>query len=116
MSGGTAIAVSPDAQSVYAGSFNSQVVGYRRDAAGALTQISCAIESASPPVGCVTGNGIHRVSGLAVSPDGHNLYVVSTLAPQAIATFARLLHPRHDHRDRAASPRRQPTAAPPTPT
>jgi hypothetical protein len=84
----TSIAVSPDASSVYVGSSNGAVTGYRRAADGSLTQISCVTSSASPPSGCVTGNGLSRVSAVAVSPDGNSVYAIGTFS-HAVATFAR---------------------------
>ena len=75
----SALAVSPDGRNVYAASPNGVALFGRNPSSGALSQLAA-------PRGCVTSDeseGCTRAvvmddpTGLAVSPDGRNLYVTS---------------------------------------
>ncbi len=83
------MALSPDGRFTYVNSFaNNAVVELSRDSStGALTQIGCVTADVS---GCaVTGaTGISGSLGVAVSPDGANLYV-SGAGTGSEAAFAR---------------------------
>jgi DNA-binding beta-propeller fold protein YncE len=83
LSGPVDLAVSPDGRYVYAASSIADAVAIlRRDrATGALTQSltrrGCISQSGGGGL-CVRGRGLDEVWGLALSPDGRNLYAVSS--------------------------------------
>jgi DNA-binding beta-propeller fold protein YncE len=83
----TGVAVSPDGASVYAASISDDAtVRFDRAANGALSNGSCI---ADPPdtTGCgATAQGLLGAGGIAVSPDGANVYAVS----QGDQAFVRL--------------------------
>jgi DNA-binding beta-propeller fold protein YncE len=74
---------SADGRSVYAGVFNGSdgsVVTFARKPSGLLSRVTgkagCFSEKGRG--GCRAGRGVHAVDGLALSPDGHQLYVASS--------------------------------------
>lgn len=79
LAGANAVAVSPDGEGVYATSlFSNSVTSFARNAAsGALTQREgtggCLIYLRS--AGCSFGRALVAPEGLALSPDGKNVYV-----------------------------------------
>jgi DNA-binding beta-propeller fold protein YncE len=105
--GPRALAASPDGQNVYAAATGSNsVVAFRRDAAtGGLTQIGCVSE---PRHGeCEPGLGLAEATGVAVSPDGRQVYATSRVG-RSVVTFQRdpgsgLLRQTHCVSDGAAS-------------
>lgn len=92
LGGADAVAISPDGGDVYLTSlFSKSVTSFTRStASGLLTQKSgsagCLVFLRS--TGCSFGRALSAPEGLAVSPDGSNLYVAS-YAPGAIAVLAR---------------------------
>lgn len=84
LGGAAAIAVSPEATDVYVASeSDSSVAAFRRDpATGAVGFLEAHFDG----VGGV--EGLERTRGIAVSPDGANLYAVGN-RDNAIVTFAR---------------------------
>ena len=84
LTGVLALAVSPDGANVYgAGESEGALAVFRREAGtGALTQLEVQRDG----IGGVTG--ISRVSDVAVSPDGANVYTAST-ADDTVAVFQR---------------------------
>jgi DNA-binding beta-propeller fold protein YncE len=77
------LAISPDGRNVYAASASSDGIAVlRRDrATGALTQSEDrggCISQGARPRRCLPGRALDEVWGLAVSPDGGNLYAVSS--------------------------------------
>jgi DNA-binding beta-propeller fold protein YncE len=79
--GATAVAVSPDGGSVFVASIwpNGVAVLGRDRATGALTQHpsrrACIVDVPSPRHnGCLRGRGLKDPEGIAVSPNGHNVY------------------------------------------
>jgi len=83
----SSIAIAPDAASVYVGSPDGSITAFQR-ADGALSQVGCITKASPAPVGCVTGLAIDSVDGLAISPDGHDLYAVST-TDDSVVDFTR---------------------------
>ncbi len=90
LSGPDVVVVSPDGENVYAGSFfGDAVASFKRAKNGALYQLpgplGCIAEAIS---GCATGVALGAPEGLAISPDGQNLYVGSAVS-NAVTSLAR---------------------------
>lgn len=85
------VVVSPDGNNVYVGSFfgNSVAAFSRNPTTGALTQLSgtagCIAEATA---GCATGIALNSVEGLAISPNGANVYAATALS-NAVVTLSR---------------------------
>ena len=93
MSGPAAIAISPDGRSAYVvtQASNNALVSFSRDPeTGLLTEQGCISVEASVASECKTakGKGLINPYGVAVSPDGRNVYVASH-DDQAVAEFSR---------------------------
>jgi DNA-binding beta-propeller fold protein YncE len=92
LDGPAVVVVSPDGRSAYVGSFSGNAVAVfdRSASSGALTQLpgiaGCVVDA--PADGCTTGLGLAGPEGMAVSPDGGNVYVASALSG-TIGVFAR---------------------------
>jgi DNA-binding beta-propeller fold protein YncE len=91
-----AVVVSPDGNNVYVGGDNAPgtIAEFTRNSDGSLTQLpgpnDCIQENAGAlACGTETGRGINAVVGLAVSPDGHNVYATSAGPNGDLAEFAR---------------------------
>jgi DNA-binding beta-propeller fold protein YncE len=90
--GATSVTVSPDGKSVYIASGEGDAVArFNRNATtGAITQpagtAGCVSEDGSGP--CADGHGLDSPGGVAVSPDGKNVYV-SSIFSNAVARFNR---------------------------
>ena len=86
------IVVSPDGRHVYVASFGSNAVAaFARDSgSGRLEQLpgrrGCVGHLGAAP--CSTGRALARPSALAISPDGHNVYVAAA-GSNALSVFAR---------------------------
>ena len=85
-----AVAVSHDGHNVYVGSYlgKAVVVFARNSATGALTPAGCIGNSGTGPPSCIGADGLNGVAAIAVSPDGHNVYVASRVS-SAVVVFAR---------------------------
>jgi DNA-binding beta-propeller fold protein YncE len=87
------VAVSPDGKSVYVASGNNNAVARlsRNTTTGAITQpagaAGCISETGAGP--CANGHGLGYPSGVAVSPDGKSVYVVSTYNSNAVVRLNR---------------------------
>jgi DNA-binding beta-propeller fold protein YncE len=85
------VIVSPDGANVYVGSFfgNAVAVFNRDRSTGALAQpggsTGCIAEATS---GCATGLALGAPEGMAISPDGANVYVAAALS-NAVVVLAR---------------------------
>jgi DNA-binding beta-propeller fold protein YncE len=85
------VVVSPDGNNVYVGSFfgNAVAAFARNPATGALTQLAgsaaCVAEATT---GCATGIALNSVEGLAISPNGANVYAATALS-NAVVTLSR---------------------------
>jgi DNA-binding beta-propeller fold protein YncE len=92
LDGPDVVAVSPDGANVYVGAFRgSALVVFTRNAStGALTQpadtTGCIANTAT--TGCATGLALGNPEGLAVSPDGTDVYVAAP-GSDALDTFTR---------------------------
>jgi DNA-binding beta-propeller fold protein YncE len=91
LGGADAVAVSPDDKSVYVTSlFSKSLTSFTRSSAGTLTQKSgpagCLVFLRA--VGCSFGRALSAPEGLAVSPDGANVYAAS-YEPGTIAVLNR---------------------------
>jgi DNA-binding beta-propeller fold protein YncE len=87
----TAIAISPDGRSLYATLAKEQnglAVFARDPQGGALTQTGCFMSGAPPERPCRATPGLYDANGVAVSPDGRNVYVTS-IDSHAVTTFRR---------------------------
>lgn len=91
------ITVSPDGHNVYANSFDfNAVLEFERNTsgpeAGALKQLeapnTCVSSEAKTPEHCKSAKGIQGPFGMAISPDGADLYATGSTS-DAIATFTR---------------------------
>jgi DNA-binding beta-propeller fold protein YncE len=85
------VAVSPDGLNVYVGAFfGSAILAFSRDpSTGALAQLpGTAGCIAAATAGCATGVGLSSIEGLAVSPDGANVYAAAA-ASNALTELAR---------------------------
>ena len=84
-------AVSPDGSSLYVVSdVDDTIVRFDRAPSGALSNPSC-IEDVGGPADCGPGNtaeGLNGAKGMAISPDGANVYIAS-ISDNAIVTFER---------------------------
>jgi hypothetical protein len=92
LQGLTDIAISPDSKNVYVGAQQSdKVMTYARAANGSLTRAGCISEI--PDAGCImTDQLVGNSYGLAVSPDGKNVYSASRSTggePSGIAVLKR---------------------------
>ena len=97
LEGANSLAISPDGKSVYVVSFvDNALVHFIRDpATGALTPGGCLDDKNNGPDTCLYGGpqvqdvaGLNGATGVAVSPDGRTVYVVSDI-DNAIARFTR---------------------------
>jgi DNA-binding beta-propeller fold protein YncE len=85
------VIVSPDGNNVYVGSFfgNAVAAFARNPETGALTQLAgnaaCIAEATA---GCATGIALKSVEGLAISPNGGNVYAATALS-NAVVTLSR---------------------------
>ena len=107
------VAVSPDSKNVYAGAAeagdaNSPLVRtYTRNlGTSALTADGCVKDTGSPATGCTVAEGLAGVEGVAVSPDGLNVYAAGA-GDNAIVALTRssasgALTPLECHRDAGA--------------
>jgi 6-phosphogluconolactonase (cycloisomerase 2 family) len=75
--GPTGVAISRDGASVYVTSFKGDgVVAFARDGqTGALTELGCLNQTGTD--GCHAGRGLGGAYGIAVAPDGRDVYVAS---------------------------------------
>lgn len=83
------LGISPDGNSVYASSRTSRIVTqFARGATGTLTFVACVTDNSVPGCTDIPGTSLSTPKGIAVSPDGDSVYVVSS-TPGAIAHFGR---------------------------
>jgi 6-phosphogluconolactonase (cycloisomerase 2 family) len=87
------LTISPDGRHVYVTSFSeSSVAAFARNSStGSLTFVGC-LKDDSGASGCPTTNGVDGIRGargVAVSPDGANVYVTGDDSDDSLATFAR---------------------------
>jgi DNA-binding beta-propeller fold protein YncE len=85
------VVVSPDGNNVYVGSFfgNSVAAFARNPTTGALTQLAgSAACIAEATAGCTTGIALGSVEGLAISPNGANVYAATALS-NAVLSLSR---------------------------
>jgi 6-phosphogluconolactonase (cycloisomerase 2 family) len=84
------LAVSRDGRTLYVGSRDgSRLLAFRATADGHLTELSCIQDqsNAPPATGCSAGTAVATARGLALSPDGRNLYLAAR-TPNAVTAFA----------------------------
>ena len=89
--GAWGVAVSPDGNSVYVASYDSDAVAlFNRDATGAITQpadaAGCISETGAGP--CANGHGLMYPQSVAVSADGKSVYATS-VDSNAVTRFNR---------------------------
>ena len=84
------VAVSPDSKHVYAGAVTSDAVRVytRNTSTSALTAAGCLKDTASATAGCTNAEGLDGVEGVAVSPDGANVYAAGAV-DDAIVSMTR---------------------------
>src|SRR5262249_15496893 len=89
LDGAEGVAVAPDGANVYAaGSNDNAVVTFARDAGtGSLSPQNCINSSGSD--GCGAATGLGGAHGVAVSPDGANVYVTGQ-GDAALVVFSRV--------------------------
>ncbi len=89
----SAVALSPDDESVYVGSYDERggVAVFDRAADGRLAQkrgsAGCISETGAGP--CADGDGVGAALSVAVSPDGRNAYVAARAGGGAVAILDR---------------------------
>jgi fibronectin-binding autotransporter adhesin len=92
LDGPDVVVVSPDGRNVYVGAFkgNTLAVFARDPSTGALTQPSgtSGCISYAPLAECAPGAALAAPEGMAISPDGDNIYVAAALS-SAIDVFTR---------------------------
>jgi DNA-binding beta-propeller fold protein YncE len=92
LDGPDVVVVSPDGRNVYVGAFkgNSLAVFARDPATGALTQPAgtSGCIAYTPIAGCAPGAALASPEGMAISPDGANVYVAAALS-NALDVFSR---------------------------
>ena len=88
LDGAAGIAISPDGKNVYvASAFSNSVSTFTRDpATGALSKTGCIGNGGAE--GCTAAAGLRSATGIAVSPDGANVYVTSEVR-NAVVRLAR---------------------------
>ncbi len=88
------VVASPDGRNVYVGAFKgSSLAVFARDpATGALAQPAgasgCVADTSYPIAGCAPGVALASPEGLAISPDGDNVYAAAALS-NALDVFSR---------------------------
>jgi 6-phosphogluconolactonase (cycloisomerase 2 family) len=81
------LAVAPDGRAVYAAGGSGAVVAFVRDpATGGLSETACLLDSPPVPGPCQDAGGIAGAAGVAVSPDGRDVYVASPIS-EALSSF-----------------------------
>src|SRR4051812_28628563 len=96
LQGASAVAVSPDAKTVYVGGNVEEhgvLLAYARDpATGALTPVQCFADpptvTAAPDAGCTADEALYGVNDVAVSRDGRTVYALGIL-PGSVGVFRR---------------------------
>ncbi len=97
LDGPDVVVASPDGRNVYAGAFKgSSIAVFTRDpSTGALAQPAgasgCVAEApiaGTPTAGCAAGVALGSPEGLAISPDGNNVYAAAALS-NALDVFSR---------------------------
>ncbi len=115
LNGAYDLKVSPDGQNVYVVSTGGlasgdAIVELARNSDGSLTQLAspndCIQETGGTDCGTTDGHGITNPLGLAISPDGANVYVAAAGARDPLAEFARVVPP-------ATPPATQSSSSPP---
>lgn len=81
------VAVTPNGKNAYVGDGSSVLVLNRSTATGRLTQKSGTAGCVGQGSGCAPLGSLNLVSGVAVSPDGKNLYVAS-FSSHTLVTFS----------------------------
>jgi 6-phosphogluconolactonase (cycloisomerase 2 family) len=81
------LAVAPDGRAVYAAGGSGAVVAFARDpASGRLSETACLLDSPPAPGACQEAGGIAGAAGVAVSPDGRDVYVAAPIS-EAVSSF-----------------------------
>jgi DNA-binding beta-propeller fold protein YncE len=94
LDGPDVVVASPDGRNVYVGAFKgSSLAVFARDpATGALAQPAgaggCVADTSYPIAGCAPGVALGSPEGLAISPDGDNVYAAAALS-NALDVFSR---------------------------
>jgi hypothetical protein len=90
LTGAARVAVSPDGDNVYAASYDgSTLVTFARSSGGTLTAQGSCLGASGNADGCTVQPGLSAPAGLAVSPDGGNVYTAA-LTGDALDTFLRV--------------------------
>lgn len=75
------LVISPDGKNVYANSFkDNAVLEFQRESSGALVQLpspNACVMNAPAVAACTQGKGLKETLGVAISPDGENVYASS---------------------------------------
>jgi DNA-binding beta-propeller fold protein YncE len=94
LDGPDVVVASPDGRNVYVGAFKgSSLAVFTRDpSTGALAQPAgtggCVADTSYPIAGCASGVALASPEGLAISPDGDNVYAAAALS-NALDVFSR---------------------------
>jgi DNA-binding beta-propeller fold protein YncE len=82
LGGADAVAVSPDGKSVYVTALGGDsITRFKRSPSGRITPSGCVANSGGHDCKAPKVNSLHAADGLAVSPDGHSVYVSSMTGP-----------------------------------
>jgi DNA-binding beta-propeller fold protein YncE len=89
LDGAYGLAISPDGMHVYVTANDGDaLLGFSRLPGGALQAAGCILDAVGIPPGCAAAIGLDGAAGVAVSPDGRNVYVAAEDS-DAVSSFMR---------------------------